>query len=239
MRTPAASSLLSALVLVASTVSPGLARAQSARDGVAYVAMLNTPAGALPASSHGADVAVAPRSVDVLYGRIDYESGSLNNIAIGYGASSGRARLGIQAGTITCSGCDGVVIVRLESEALLVRAGGSAGTLGIGVQPALGIGRSLSERAEGLAITGTVGFPLSFTAGSRWRTTIFATPAAGFGTFTSADADAIGWRPLVGGGVRMRGPNGMGVLAGVQRVLMPNAGRTLYGLSVTMPVGGR
>ena len=237
MRTASAASVLSAILVIATAASPRLAHAQSRRDAVAYLAMINTPTGTLPASSYGTDVGVAPRSVDLLYGRMDFESGSLNNIAVGYGAGSGRTRYGIQAGVITCSGCNGVAILRVESEVLLARAGNDGQAFGLGLQPAIGLGRSLASGAEGFAITGTVGFPASFTSGGRWRATLFMTPALGVGTFTSAGADAIGWRPLGGGGVRVRGPSGMGFLAGVQRVLMPNAGETLVGLSVTLPTG--
>jgi hypothetical protein len=239
MRTPAAASLLSAILLGVSVASPGTAHAQSRRDAVAYFAMLNTPAGTLPASSYGADVGVAPRTVDVLYGRMNFESGSMNNFAVGYGAGSGRSRFGVQAGVTSCDACDGVAILRVESEVLLAHAGTEGGTFGLGLQPAIGLGRVLDSRAEGFAVTATVGFPVSVTGGGQWRTTVFVTPAVGAGTFTAADADAIGWRPLIGGGVRVRGAHGMGFLASAQRVLIRDAGETLLGFSIAMPVGGR
>lgn len=225
------------LVLVALLAAPVTARAQSYRDLVAYSALVNTPVGALPPSSYGADVAAAPPGVELLYGRIEFGSVGFDNFGVGYGRSYGRARYGVLAGALTCGECDGVVVARLDAEILLRRrAAEEGGQFAVAVQPGVGFGHALGDDGRGDALSATLGVPVSYTVGTTWRVIMFATPGVGFGRIAGEHS---GWRPMAGVGVRVRGPAGLGAVLGVQQVMIENAGEMLAGLGVTVPAGRR
>jgi hypothetical protein len=223
--------------VAALVLGPAAVHAQSYRDLVAYSALVNTPVGALPPSSYGADVAAAPPSVELLYGRIEFGSTGFDNVGVGYGRSFGRTRVGVLAGALTCRGCDGVVVARLDAEILLRRhAAEEGGQFAIAVQPGRGYGHVLDDDAPGDALSATLGIPVSYTVGSTWRVIMFATPGVGFGRITGENS---GWRPMAGAGVRVRGPSGLGAVLGVQQVMIENAGEMLAGLGITLPAGRR
>jgi hypothetical protein len=78
---------LAVLALLASAALPRAARAQDDDDDfAAYLALVLTPAGALPSRVVGADVRRAPSAIDFRYGRISFESDDVtNNLALGFG----------------------------------------------------------------------------------------------------------------------------------------------------------
>lgn len=224
------------LVLLTLAV-PAVARAQSYRDLVAYSALVNTPVGALPPSSYGADVPVARPAVELLYGRIEFGPTAFDNVGVGYGRSFGRTRFGILAGALTCRGCDGVVVGRVDAEILLRRhAAEEGGHFAIAVQPGLGYGHMLDDDGPGDALSATLGVPVSYTVGSTWRVVMFATPGVGFGRIAGENS---GWRPMAGAGVRVHGRAGLGAVLSVQQVMIENAGEMLAGLGLTLPAGRR
>ena len=227
--------LLSALAM---TLVAGRARAQNDGDVAAYVALIFTPVGGFAPRAGGALPEAGTGGVSLRYGRLSYEDGDATHMFGASGdVSAGSGRLGFTGGVATCDGCDAIIMVGADWTTPLVRRTSPSGTFGVGVTTAIGAGFSTEEDADGIALSGSLGLPLSLVAGNTdgLRAVPFVTPGIGFGTLTGDGGDS-GVRPMLGAGIGIIAANGFGLSAGVQKVFI-EGGEPVFGLTLT--IGGR
>jgi len=226
------------LPALAMTLVAERARAQNDGDVAAYVALIFTPVGGFAPRAGGALPEAGIGGVSLRYGRLSYEDGDATHM---FGASgdvgAGSGRLGFTGGVATCDGCDAIIMVGADWTTPLVRRTSPSGTFGVGVTTAIGAGFSTEEDADGIALSGSLGLPLSLVAGNRdgLRAVPFVTPGIGFGTLTGDGGDS-GVRPTLGAGIGIIAANGFGLSVGVQKVFI-EGGEPVFGLTLT--IGGR
>jgi hypothetical protein len=208
-------------------------------DVAAYFALATTPPGGFaPIASAAQAGERAGRSLSLRYGRISVEDDdAVNNIGVTGDFGAGTGRLGITAGAATCNGCDPVIMLGADWTTPLLRRSTSDGSLGLGLTAAVGAGIPTADDADGFALSGSLGLPLSMIAGdpARLRVIPYITPAVGFGALTG-DGGASDVRPMLGGGVGVVAAGGFGVSAGVQKVFV-DGGEAVFGVALT--IGGR
>ena len=215
------------------------APAQSEGDAAAYFALTLTPTGAfVPVARVAWLEPPASSAFSFRYGRLSYgEDENIHNIGVSGDFSAGRGRLGITAGAVTCSGCDAIIMFGADWTTRLVRRTSSTGTFGVGLTTTAGVGIPTAEGADGVALSGSLGLPVSIVAGQSGglRAIPYVTPAIGFGSITG-EGGTGGVRPMLGAGVGIVAGNGIGLNAGVQKVFIDD-GAAVIGLSLT--IGGR
>jgi hypothetical protein len=215
------------------------ASAQSEGDAAAYFALTLTPTGAFAPVARAAWLGgPAGNALSFRYGRLSYGSDeNIHNVGVSGDFSAGRSRLGITAGAATCSACDAIIMFGADWTTPLVRRTSSGGTFGVGLTTTAGLGVPTAEGADGVALSGSLGLPVSIVAGQAGglRAIPYITPAIGLGGFTGEGGTA-GVRPMLGAGVGIVAANGIGLSAGVQKVFIDD-GAAVVGLSLT--VGGR
>lgn len=222
--------LLAAAVLLAAVAAPPPARAQSAQDAAAFLALIFTPQGALPATAWGVDARTARPAFDLVYGRQDLsgQDAPFNNFGLTFSMPQRLGRFGLSLAGITCSGCNAYLMGRVEAELPLLAPAAPEMTtgpmFGLALQPAIGYGLPTDNDADGYSFSATVGAPLSVTTGTGWRFTTFVTPTVGFGHFDDGARSESGTRFLLGGGMRLTSTaNGLGVFAGIQHVFIQDS----------------
>lgn len=207
-------------------------------DVAAYFALATTPTGGFPPIASAARTGErAGGSLSLRYGRISVEDDdAVNNIGVTGDFGAGAGRLGLTAGAATCSGCDPVIMLGMDWTTPLLRRPTSDGSLDLGLTAAVGAGIPTADDADGFALSGSLGLPLSMIAGdpARLRVIPYVTPAVGFGALTG-DGGASDVRVMLGGGIGVAA-SGFGVSAGVQKVFV-DGGDAVFGVSLT--IGGR
>jgi hypothetical protein len=226
-------SILPAALLARST------QAQSEGDAAAYLALTLTPIGAFAPVARASWLdGSASGAFALRYGRLSYDDDdAIHNIGVGGDFGAGPGRLGITAGAVTCSGCDAILILGADWTTSLVRRASTEQPIGVGMTIAGGAGIPTAEGADGMALSASVGLPMTMVAGNPtgFRVIPYVTPAIGFGTLTG-EGGASGVRPMLAGGIGLLAANGVGLSAGLQKVFM-EGGEAVLGLALT--IGGR
>lgn len=208
-------------------------------DAAAYFALTLTPLGGFaPLASAARLEEPAAGAVSLRYGRITVDDdNAVNNIGISGDFGAGAGRLGITAGAATCSGCDPLIMLGADWTTPLLRRSSSDGSFGLGLTTAVGAGIPTENDADGVALSGSLGLPLSMIAGNPTglRVIPYITPAVGFGALTGDDG-ASDVRLMLGGGIGIVSASGYGVSAGVQKVFI-DGGEAVLGVALT--IGGR
>ena len=215
------------------------AQAQSEGDAAAYLALTLTPTGAFAPLAGASWLDDSARGAFSLrYGRLSYDDDdSIHNIGVSADFGAGRSRVGITAGAVTCSECDAILMFGADWTTSLVRRASTERTVGVGMTIAGGAGIPTADGADGMALSASVGLPITLVAGnpSGLRVIPYLTPAIGFGTLTG-EGGASGVRPMLAGGIGFAAANGVGLSAGVQKVFI-EGGEAVLGLALT--IGGR
>ena len=228
-------SILAVALLV--SLAPA-ARAQSIGDYIAYFALTVTPQGALPPASFGADAGTAPTSFDVRYGRISYgRDENFNDFGLSASTPVGPGRIGGTLGAVTCDGCDMLVMVGVDYEQALFVQQHQGNALAIGIAPSFGITKPTGDD-EGTVMSASIGLPLSVSAGSASRVTVFLTPGLGYGRLSAEGESESGTRPMLGAGVRLRTASGIGFNVGMQKVFIED-GEVVLGAGLSIAGGSR
>lgn len=228
--------LLFPLLWVATLSKP--LRAQSEADYWAYVALTLTPTGAFAPLATAARVGTrATGAVSLRYGQISEDDNPLHNIGITADFNAGNGRVGITAGTRACEGCQTLIMVGVDWTTPLVQRSMADGRFGMGLTTAIGAGIPTWSEADAVLLSASLGVPLSVVAGTTdgLRVVPFVTPGLGLGMVTG-EASETGVRFMLGAGVGLITPAGLGVTVGFQKVFI-DEGPTVVGLSVTF--GGR
>lgn len=231
-----AMALVAALALPAAT-----AAAQDGPDVAAYLALIWSPAGALPPIVQGADVG-APLSGSLRYGRLSYGDGgdTFNNFGatIELPVSAGaRTSVTIARAAADCAGCDPALGAAVDVELAMRSWPHRAGEVSVGVEPGLGFALGSGDLDYSL-FTATVGLPVALRTASAVSVMPYLVPGFGYGMVSGTDDSRGGLRAMLGGGVRVQwARGGLGALAGFQKVFIAG-GATLLGVGVTWG-GGR
>ena len=236
-RTASVAALLLACVLPVRTV-----RAQGGNDGVAYVALLSTPQGALVPTALGSRVD-GPMSLALRYGRLEIRRGAaINHGGFTLDFSRGpRARGAVTLGGNFCSGCAPMINVAFDYERVLsASVPQDGGELTVSVKPSIGYARPTGGFRFSLA-SATVGLPVALrvpVTGSDLSVMPYFVPAIGIGTvFGDRGGSDIGYRPMLGGGLRFDwAKRSTGLLVGFQKVLI-EGGETVLGAGLSLNAG--
>ena len=226
------------LPALAMTLVAERARAQNDGDVAAYFALILTPVGGFAPLASVAQPEGGTGGISLRYGRLSYEDDDATHMfGVSGGARAGSGRLGFTGGVATCDGCDAVIMLGADWTTPLVRRTSPSGTLGVGLTTGIGAGIPTAEGADGIALSLSLGLPLSLVAGNPQglRAVPFVTPGIGFGILTGDDGES-GVRPMLGGGIGIIAANGLGLSAGVQKVFL-EGGEAVFGLTLT--IGGR
>jgi hypothetical protein len=261
--------LLSSAV-IALSLAAGSARAQSSTD--AWLALMYTPAAALPplATSTIAGEVQSGLELALRYGYLSAPSGGIPANAGGatlvVPAGLGRSA-SVTVGGVGCHGCRGNLMLGIGGDMRIGERAFDDGEDGSRIAMSLNgeIGYDHPHGSwfgNGALLSGEIGAPISFIAGTRARTGVrivpFVTPALGIGsmrvepglqavgitpagTVITAQGTSAGWetgvRFMFGGGIGVyTAANTFGVDLGFQLVPLGNA-RPQVGLALT--IGGR
>jgi hypothetical protein len=261
---------LSSSVLIAVSLVAGSARAQSSTD--AWLALMYTPPGALPplATSTITGEVQSGVALALRYGYLSAPSGGIpanaGGATIMVPAGLGRSA-SLTVGGVGCRGCSGNLMLGIGGDMRIgERAfddGDDGSRIALSVNGEIGYDHPHgSWFGSGALVSGEIGAPISFIAGTRARTGVrivpFVTPALGVGsirmepgvqavgvtpagTVITAQGTDSGWetgvRFMFGGGIGVYTPNNtFGVDLGFQLVPLGNA-RPQVGLALT--IGGR
>ncbi len=227
----------SCIALLLATLAPA-AHAQDAGDVAAYIALLFTPAGALPPQVTPAmsGLTQTRTRARVQYGRV----GDLDANNLGFGLDFGRGRgsagLTLGVGFRDCDGCDEVIMAGAHLEGVLGSKPISTSTpdvrLNVGLRGDVGFARA----DDATALTAVVGAPVSVSApAGELRFVPFLLPGFGFGRLSNGDSDS-GIRFLLGGGVGLVGAGGLMLDIAFQKVFIDH-GDTQVGIGVAWNIG--
>ena len=221
------------------------ASAQSEKDMAAYVALMATPHGSMPAvaSPLMAGEARTGAALDVRYGRYSFEGSDVTTSTIGLGgnfAAGERGRVGIMLGrsAADCDGCDATMMAGVDySRSLFSRPVGASTTssLNIGVHPAVGYGKISDDVADVNAMTFALDVPVAFAYGlkSGMQVVTHVAPGLGYGRLSQESESLSGTRTSVGGGIGLLNiGNGLGVNLGFRKVFLEEA-PTQWGLGMS------
>ena len=152
-------------------------------DAAAYFALALTPPGGFaPLATAGRVGEPAAGAVSLRYGRISGDGEeAVNNIGVTADFGTGAGRLGITAGAATCSGCDPIIMLGADWTTPLLRRSMTDASLSLGLTTGVGAGIPTADDADGVAMSGSLGLPLSMIAGSSTglRVIPYITPAGG------------------------------------------------------------
>jgi hypothetical protein len=231
---------LLSLLCLTTLVAAREAAAQSDQDVVAYIALLGTPAGALPPVLSNAMLNRPMPSVDfrIRYGHLSMTGASFNNFAATLGIpASPKAMVGITAGyeSLSCDGCDGHFMggasVESRLASTLLGTGSDAARLNIGVNGEFGIGHPTATWLASL----TGGLPISLVAQTSGISIApSVTPAIGWGHARNSGSSKGGTRFLLGGGVTFQSTTSpIAANIGFQKIFI-DGGDTVIGLSFVL-----
>ena len=236
MRVAMLAAIPAALALTAAT-----AAGQDGPDVAAYLALIWSPAGALPPIVQGADVG-APLSGSLRYGRLAYRDGgdTFDNFGatIELPVSAGaRTSVTIARAAADCAGCDPALGAAVDVELVLDNRPHRLGEVSVAVEPGLGFALGSGDLDYSL-FTATVGLPVALRTATAVSVMPYLVPGVGYGMVSGTDDSRGGLRAMLGGGVRVQSArSGFGALVGFQKVFI-SRGATLFGIGVTWG-GGR
>ena len=230
-----------AMVAFASTAS-----AQSEKDVAAYLALMSTPHGSMPAvaSPLMAGEARTGFALDARYGRYSFEGSDVTTNTFGLGgnfAAGERGRMGIMLGrsAADCDDCGSTLMGGVDySMSLFSRPVGASTTssLNIGVHPAFGFGKISDDADTDVnAMSFALDIPVSYAYGlkSGMQIVSFLAPGMGYGRLSAEDESLSGTRTSVGGGIGLLNiGNGLGVNLGFRKVFLEEA-PTQWGLGMS------
>jgi len=216
--------------------------AQSINAGVAYGALITTPAGSLPPVLSNAMLLrpMTQPDIAVRYGHLSDGGLSLNTFDARVGFPLGtKAMFGVNAGyqdaSCTPANCDSHFIAGANAEGRLASTmlgtGSEAPQLTIGLNGDAGFGKN--DGATAFSVVGGLPFAL-ISRTSKALIAPFLTPAFGWGRESNNGASQNGTRFLLGGGVTvqsMRSP--IGANFGFQKVFI-DGGETVFGVSLVV-----
>ena len=221
------------------------ASAQSEKDVAAYVALMATPHGSMPAvaSPLMAGEARTGAALDVRYGRYSFEGSDVTTSTIGLGgnfAAGERGRVGIMLGrsAADCDGCDATMMAGVDySRSLFSRPVGASTTssLNVGIHPEFGYGKISDDVADVNAMTFAVDVPVAFAFGLKSGMQIVShlAPGLGYGRLSQDSESLSGTRTSLGGGIGLLNiGNGLGVNLGFRKVFLEEA-PTQWGLGMS------
>ena len=225
------------------------ASAQSEKDVAAYLALMSTPHGALPAvaSPLMAGEARTGAALDVRYGRYSFDGSDVSTSTIGVGgnfAAGERGRVGIMLGRSaqSCDDCATAMMAGVDySTSLFSRPVGASTTssLNVGLHPALGYGKISQEEAgvefDMNAMSFALDIPVSYAFGmkSGMQIVTHVAPGMGYGRLSANDESLSGTRTSLGGGIGLLNiGNGLGVNLGFRKVFLEEA-PTQWGLGMS------
>ncbi len=221
-----------------------VASAQSEKDVAAYLALMATPHGSMPAvaSPLMTGEARTGAALDVRYGRYDFLGSdvAINNIGIGGNFALGeRGRAGVMLGRTSCEECDGALMAGVDySMNLFSRPVGASTTssFNVGIHPALGYGKmDDAVMPEVSAMSFALDVPVSYSYGmkSGMQFVSFLAPGMGYGRISNDDESLSGTRTSVGGGVALLNVGGgLGLNLGFRKVFLEEA-TTQWGLGMS------
>ena len=230
-----------AMVAFASTAS-----AQSEKDFAAYLALMSTPHGSMPAvaSPLMAGEARTGAALDVRYGRYSFDGSDVTTSTIGLGgnfAAGERGRVGVMLGrsAADCDDCEATMMAGVDySRSLFSRPVGAStnSSLNIGIHPEFGYGKIDGGAGDDVnAMSFSVDFPVSYAFGmkSGMQVVSFLAPGMGYGRLSAQDESLSGTRTSIGGGVGLLNiGNGLGVNLGFRKVMLEEA-PTQWGLGMS------
>ena len=233
---------LAVVALLALTIARSAA-AQDVEDFVAYIALTNTPQGALPPVVFGSHTS-GPLNLAFRYGRISYgDDDAFNNFGVSVDFASGpRARGAMTIGAVkpNCSGCDPILNASLDFESLLASSGMGGGELSVGIKPSFGVGRTTGSEQQTTLLSASLGLPVALRAsprGSAMSVMPFIVPAMGFGRLSDEGDSESGFRPMLGAGLRIDwARSGVGALLGLQKVFIED-GEMVFGAGLSIRAG--
>ena len=215
----------------------------SEKDVAAYVALMATPHGALPAvaSPTMTGAARSGAALDVRYGRYSVEAGAediaFNTIGLGGNFAVANGRMGIMLGRQSCGDCDiSTNMAGVDyNMSLFSRPVGASTTssLNIGLHPAFGYAKP--SEGEGSAMSVAVDVPVAFSVATKsgMQVVSFLAPGMGFGRADDGVEPLSGTRTTLGGGIGLLNiGQGLGVNLGFRKVFLEEA-PTQWGLGMS------
>ncbi len=224
---------VAAVALVGASVP---AAAQDAGDVAAFMALVNTPYGALPAVHSASNAGFA---LDVRYGRYSIDALDLDASTIGLGGNFNVAggRMGIMLGRQTVKDVDGSVTmggIDYNRNLMSAPVGASTTTsFNLGLHPAFGYGKP--SEGDMTAMSFAVDMPASISIGTKSGMQIvsFLAPGFGYGRLAEGDENESGTRAALGGGVGLLNiGGGLGVNLGFRKIFLEEA-PTQWGLGLS------
>src|SRR5688572_22960401 len=173
---------ITAVAAVALVGASAPAAAQDAGDVAAFLALVNTPYGALPAVHSASN---AGFSLDVRYGRYSIDELDMDASTIGLGGNFNVAggRMGIMLGRQTVKDADGSVTmggIDYNRNLMSAPIGASTTTsFNLGLHPAFGYGKDSETDASAMSFA--VDMPASISIGTKSGMQIVSFLAPGFG----------------------------------------------------------
>jgi len=258
---------LSLFVIMSTSAPSAIAQDAPDEDAwkalVAYTALISTPAGMLDPTVPEVDARPAGPRFILRYGRLGEplsgESARLQSVGLHASVPAGRARVEASAGRLFW--CEQVERGQVEFERVedacsgswaaglavavtvwRVSLDGGPGSLSVGLRPAVGL-KLFPEADDDLrALSADVTAPIAVSLGSATKAVFYAAPGVAWGRLRSTrDVSGLGesgFRGLLGFGVAVIGPSGVGVTAGGQKVFF-QYGSTQFGAGLIWHPGRR
>lgn len=221
-------------IALAAVVFVSPVHAQDEGDATAYLALSFTSTGGFVPLPSAARLGEPGGAWSLRYGQFSFDDDdAFHNVGVSGDFRAGAGRASLTGGAMVCSGCDPLIMLGADWTTPLTRSVSESGTFTVGLTTAGGVGIPTSDGADGVALSASLGLPLSMIAGQSdgLRVVPFLTPAVGFGAATGDDG-ASGVRPMLGGGVGLVAASGLSVSAGFQKIFI-EGGETIIGLAIT------
>lgn len=219
--------LTALLVVGLVTVNTRDAAAQSAKDVVAYGALMSTPVGALSPImvSVGTKGEKPFNSLSGRYAHFSPQGGGNGSNSFGGSFFHKAGMNAAVSGTVaygTCSGCDGTLMLGGDVHSTLWdnAAAKTPTALSINLQGSLGYGHTTNVSALSLAVG--VPFAISMEQSSKARFGLFVTPGYGWGRLSGSGNSESGALPMVGLGGSWMAPEGWGLHVSYNKVFVSN-----------------
>ena len=223
---------LAAILVVGlvSLTSRDAAAQPSAKDIVAYSALVLTPVGA-----HTPMMMPKANSFALRLSHFSQEgTDGTNNLAGSYFMKAGaNALVGGTVGYImpSCDGCDGVFNAGLNLNSTLWSSTGGAN---VGLSGDFG----WASEDGATALSAAIGVPLGFSVqqASKSSVSFFVAPAFGWGRLSDDGASESGTRPIIGAGAAWTAAGGWGLHAAFNKVMIEDGGNN-FGVGFSYKLG--
>ncbi len=227
---------MTAVAAAALVVSASSASAQDAGDAAAFVALVGTPYGALPAVAAQSNAGFA---LDVRYGRYSFDALNVdvNTIGLGGNFNVGSGRMGVMLGRSTVKDVDGSTnMLGIDYNRSLMSApvgASTSSTFSLGLHPAFGYGNDSESDLNTMSFA--VDMPLAFNVGMKngMQVVSFVAPGFGYGRMSDGTLSESGTRAALGGGIGLQNiGGGLGVNLGFRKIFLDEA-PTQWGLGMS------